>query len=450
MERTKTEKGKVYALRDKLGKEGRQVVDLFHRTNHASTLGGVLLYLEVGNPDHYDQLKGNEDSDGFQTVQHQRGDRLHQWLQAPNAPTYTGQQFHSVEELGEVDLLSMSNSERRMPYEHWVSDYRQDLTEQLDHTIGRNVKTEQDLQKCIQEVDLRCLEQAHVIGVTTSGLARYVDLLRRLKPEVLICEEAGEILEAHTLAAFLPSIEHAILIGDHEQLRPGVKNYDLSLENPRGEQYSLDVSTFERLITNPDLEVPHDTLQTQRRMDPSISQLIRNTIYPSLKDHDSVLAYPSVTGVRNRLYWLDHREPETGEDPAQVLQISQSNLHEVDLVQALATHFVRQGAYKRNEVAILTHYVRQLQMLRGMLSYTFEVVIGDKDQDELDQEGLDKSDAGPVVIRKAALKEQIRISTVDNFQGEEPSIVINSLVRSNQEKRCEFLRTSNRINVLLR
>ena len=449
MERTKTEKGKVYTLRDTLGKEGRQVVDLFHRLNHASTLDGVLQYLETENPDQYDQLQDTEDANGFQTVQHQRGDRLNQWLEARNVPPYTGQQLRSVEELRETDLSSMSYSERRLLYEHWISDCRQDLTEQLDHAIGRYVKTEQDLQKCIQEVDLRCLEQAHVIGVTTSGLARYVDLLRRLKPKVLICEEAGEILEAHTLTAFLPSVEHAILIGDHEQLRPGVQNYDLSLENPRGEQYSLDVSTFERLITNPDLEIPHDTLQIQRRMDPSISKLVRNTIYPSLKDHGSVLAYPAVTGVRTRLYWLDHREPETGEDP-QVLQTSQSNLYEVDLVQALATHFVRQGVYKSNEITILTPYVRQLHVLRDMLSNTFEVVIGDKDQDELDEKGFDTSDAGPVVPRKAALKEQIRISTVDNFQGEESKIVIISLVRSNQEKRCGFLRTSNRINVLLR
>ena len=450
MERTKTEKSKVYAHREKLGKEGRQVVDLFHRLNHASTLGGVLQYLEVENPDHHDQLKGTEDADGFQIVQHQRGDRLKQRLEAPTAPSYTGQPLRSVAELTEIDLLSMSKIERRMLYEHWVSDYRQDLTERLDQAIGRYVKTDQDLLKCIQEIDLRCLEQAHVIGVTTSGLARYSDLLRRLKPKVLICEEAGEILEAHTLTAFLPSIEHAILIGDHEQLRPGVQNYELSLENPRGKQYSLDVSTFERLITNPDLEIPHHTLQTQRRMDPSISELIRKTVYPSLKDHGSILAYPSVTGVRNRLYWLDHREPETGKDPTQVLQNSYSNLYEVDLVQALATHLVRQGVYKTNEIVVLTPYVRQLHTLWDMLSNTFEVVIGDKDQDELDEEGLDTSDAGSVTTRRAMLRQQMRISTVDNFQAEESKIVIVSLVRSNHEKRCGFLRTSNRINVLLR
>ena len=302
MERTKTEKSEIYLFRTRLEKEGRQIADLFHRLKNADTLEGLLPYLAMENPDHYDQLTGTNDADGYQIVQHRRSDRLQQWLEGTTAPFSAAQRTRSLEELSEIELTQMSSSERRLLYEHWVSDHRQDLTEQLDHTIGLYVNTEKKLTKSIQEVDLRCLEQAHIIGVTTSGLARNVDLLRRLKPKVLICEEAGEILEAHTLTALLPSIEHAILIGDHEQLRPGVQNYDLSLENPHGEKYSLDVSTFERLITDPDLEVPHDTLQTHRRMDPSISDLIRKTIYPTLKDHSSVQGYPAVAGIRNRLF----------------------------------------------------------------------------------------------------------------------------------------------------
>jgi superfamily I DNA and/or RNA helicase len=35
-------------------------------------------------------------------------------------------------------------------------------------------------------------------------------------------EEAGEILEAHVLSALSSSTRHAILIGDHLQLRPKV------------------------------------------------------------------------------------------------------------------------------------------------------------------------------------------------------------------------------------
>jgi superfamily I DNA and/or RNA helicase len=46
-------------------------------------------------------------------------------------------------------------------------------------------------------------------------------------------------------------------------------------------------------------------------------------------------------------------------------------------------------------------------------------------------------------------KQVLRIATVDNFQGEEAKVVIISLVRSNIMKSVGFLKTINRINVLL-
>jgi hypothetical protein len=46
-------------------------------------------------------------------------------------------------------------------------------------------------------------------------------------------------------------------------------------------------------------------------------------------------------------------------------------------------------------------------------------------------------------------KQVLRIATVDNFQGEEAKVVIISLVRSNMMKSAGFLKTTNRINVLL-
>ena len=38
---------------------------------------------------------------------------------------------------------------------------------------------------------------------------------------------------------------------------------------------------------------------------------------------------------------------------------------------------------------------------------------------------------------------------MDNFQREEAKVIVISLVRSNDERKCGFLKTSNRINVLL-
>ena len=43
----------------------------------------------------------------------------------------------------------------------------------------------------------------------------------------------------------------------------------------------------------------------------------------------------------------------------------------------------------------------------------------------------------------------VRITLVDNFQGEENQIILLSLVRSNEEGKIGFLSTENRVNVAL-
>ncbi|KAL9631181.1 MAG: hypothetical protein Q9164_006026 [Protoblastenia rupestris] len=449
MERTKDEKSTAWLLRSDLESQGSALMDLVRRLRYAGSQTSIMAYLQTENPAHHQQLQSLEDAEGFRTVGKKQEDNLTQWLNDPSARPSPGSANRPFQVLLQVALLSMSSTERRRVYGHWVSRIRQDTIYHLEESIQQYAETDQKLQACNQEISLRCLQQAHVIGVTTSGLACNIDLLRRVQPKVLLCEEAGEILEAHTLTAFLPSIQHAILIGDHEQLRPQVQNYELSLENPRGEKYSLDKSTFERLITEATSAVPYDTLQKQRRMHPSISELIRRTLYSNLLDDEIVRDYPAVTGMRKRLYWLDHRISEVGADPTKVLQMSQSNDYEVDLTCSLVSHLVRQGVYKSVDIVVLTPYVRQLQKIRNALGNSFEIVVSDRDTAELDRRGIADLPTNVSATHKAMLTQTLRIATVDNFQGEEANIVIVSLVRSNKESRCGFLRTTNRINVLL-
>lgn len=57
-------------------------------------------------------------------------------------------------------------------------------------------------------------------------------------PQVLVIEEAGQVLEAHVLATFFPTIKHVIAIGDPLQLRPNVNCYGELLP------YSRDLSVL--------------------------------------------------------------------------------------------------------------------------------------------------------------------------------------------------------------
>jgi superfamily I DNA and/or RNA helicase len=180
------------------------------------------------------------------------------------------------------------------------------------------------------------LETSNVIGLTTTGVAQKINTLQHIKCKVLICEEAAEIMEPHMLSALLPSVEHVIAIGDHQQLRPKIQNFSLSLESSQGSAYQLDRSQFERLTVEQSgrSPLPIAALSVQRRMRPEISNLIRTTIYPRLIDHEIIKDLPNVVGFRDNVFWLDHDyfEDSKDEDPNQK---SKSNSWEVSMVKGM-------------------------------------------------------------------------------------------------------------------
>lgn len=90
----------------------------------------------------------------------------------------------------------------------------------------------------------------------------------------------------------------------------------------------------------------------------------------------------------------------------------------------------------------------------------FEIVLSERDQETLVRDGFNEeialsedeqagSGSGRKPLEKKKLSKMLRVATVDNFQGEETQVIIVSLVRSNKEQKVGFLRTTNRINVLL-
>ncbi|KAL8823199.1 MAG: hypothetical protein Q9191_006082 [Dirinaria sp. TL-2023a] len=454
MRPTKTEGYDKYQLYESLDVVLDEIKEIMLGLRDPAHWSNVKDYLETHQYNHFQQLFGRGvDENGFQEVKGRKFNVLNSWIRgAPKRITST----RAVSELLNANLKDMSGFERSALHKYWVQQSNMELNRRFLHVLESYGNIKDKLKKCHQELDLRCLLRAHVIGVTTTGLARNLDVLRRVRAKVLVMEEAGEVLEAHTLTAFLPSVEHAILIGDHEQLRPQINNYEFQHENPRGAQFSLDISLFERLI-HPQtgyLKLPYSSLEVQRRMHPSIAELIRSTLYPDLQDHSSVSKYPEVNGMRRRLFWLDHNKKEDAPTSDTAQSFSKTNTWEVEMTAALVSHLVRQGIYGNEDIAVLTPYLGQLQKLKHRLRSSFAIVVGDRDLEDLEAKGLEDGDGEETSsttshVRKTTLLNALRIATVDNFQGEEAKVIIVSLVRSNDERRCGFLKTSNRINVLL-
>lgn len=450
MEQTKTEKHDKWALYTELDEDVTEIEDLLSDLNNPSSWTNIKAHLEDNHHTHFQEMFGlGFDEAGFRTVRGKKYNLVSSWLKG--APKGTSSK-RSLSQLQTLSLREMSASERKDIHSHWIEQRSAKLQNDLLIALDFYHKRKAALDKCNQELNLRCLLQAQVIGVTTSGLAGNLDLLRRVRAKVMVCEEAGEVLEAHTLTAFLPSVEHAVLIGDHEQLRPHINNHELQHDHPRGEKFSLDISLFERLVKPQSgyPKVPYSTLKTQRRMHPSIAELVRLTLYPRLEDHPSVSEYPAVDGMRDRLFWLNHQEKEDLPGSSETLSLSKTNGFEADLVAVLLSHLVRQGTYRAEDIAVLTPYLGQLQRIKKRLMSSFEIMLGDRDVEDLEAQGVKDDDTDSKVnVQKTSLNNAVRVATVDNFQGEEAKVIIVSLVRSNEERKCGFLKTSNRINVLL-
>ncbi|KAH8703337.1 hypothetical protein BGW36DRAFT_443478 [Talaromyces proteolyticus] len=334
--------------------------------------------------------------------------------------------------LPDQDIWELTTAERVHLYEHWKRLAFSELSEQLCDFLKQHVQEKQNHTRIYHEYDTVILNESGVIGVTTTGLANNANLLRDVNAKVLICEEAAEILESHMLTALLPSIQHLIMIGDYLQLRPRISNPRLSMGyNGNGPKYNFDQSLFERLASSKfcDLSLnshpgqklaesrfPISQLSHQHRMHPLISTLIRETLYPGLQDHPRTKEYSNIAGMKRRLFWLDHRNWEDTHVPDEPMQ-SKTNVWEARMVVTLAKHLYRQERYGSRDLAILTPYAGQLKVLKKMLEDT----------------NLNK----------------LRLAIIDDFQGEEATVVIVSLVRSNKRHDCGFLKSPNRINVLL-
>ncbi|KAF3937521.1 hypothetical protein ABW19_dt0208308 [Dactylella cylindrospora] len=368
-----------------------------------------------------------------------------------------------VDQLVNLHPESLSKSERDKVHKHLSNAAFEELDQRLTDLVSTFAKRKKVFTALHNEGDRQLLQNVNVLGLTTTGLANNSELVRGLNAKILMCEEAAEVLEAHVLTTLLPTIQHAILIGDHEQLRPRISSQTLSKEYGYGTNlYNFDESLFERLaklkfefqsdttVEGMEMSFPVAQLKTQRRMHPSVSDLIRKTIYPDLEDHPSVRSYPPVVGIKKNLFWLDHRNHEDAGDPDEAMQ-SKTNIWEARMVSLLVTYLCRQHTYAAREIAVLTPYIAQMRLLMDLLGDIVDLEISDRDLEDLEREGKENplDYRSGQIVKKGTLNQRVRIATVDNFQGEEATIVIISLVRSNLRQNCGFLKTPNRINVLL-
>jgi superfamily I DNA and/or RNA helicase len=150
--------------------------------------------------------------------------------------------------------------------------------------VAKINKLNDEMQEIENERIGNLMSHLDIVAMTTTGACKYRKQLEVAGAQIVLVEEAAEVLEAQIVTSMSPDTKQLILIGDHLQLRPKVTSFELA------EEYGLSISLFERLVH---LGVPNVVLQKQRRMRPEISRVVR-LIYPGLQDHASVTQFEDV------------------------------------------------------------------------------------------------------------------------------------------------------------
>eukprot|EP00439_Symbiodinium_sp_Y106_P028885 s5074_g3.t1 len=249
------------------------------------------------------------------------------------------------------------------------------------------------------ELSRRALEDHRVIGMTVVGASIHFSLLAQLKPEVVLVEEAAEVLEPQILAVLGPWVKQLIMIGDTNQLPPQIETFKLKRE------HHFDVSMMERLILN---RLESVQLCKQSRMLPDLRSLLE-PIYPDLCDNVKMTkALKAPECVALPVFFWDCGDPEARIDRSLV------NESECDRAVHLAAFFISEG-FAPGEITLLAPYAGQVSLLKKRLATELPELVHTQPKDL------------PVV------------SSVDRYQGAENSIVIVSLVRSNPYRKLGFL-----------
>jgi len=211
-----------------------------------------------------------------------------------------------------------------------------------------------------------------------------------------------------------------VLVGDHKQLPPVEDDaiYQIVEDHPDLEEI-VDTSLFQRCWEKGVPEQARCLLVEQHRMHPEISAYISSASYDNqLENAPEVLEYQYIT-----------RRP---------FPVA---LHMVDTA-GLRGGRERRGAggALRNdaEVRVCAQVVRILDE-RADPGLSLAVIAMYADQvDRLRQ-----------ALSRRHFRRQVRIDTVDSFEGREEDMVVISLVRSNERGRIGFLRVPNRLNVAI-
>ncbi|XP_055800621.1 uncharacterized protein LOC129870064 isoform X2 [Solanum dulcamara] len=261
-----------------------------------------------------------------------------------------------------------------------------------------------------------CIQKASLVFCTASSSYKLHSL--DMKPfDLLVIDEAAQLKECESVIPFqLPCLRHTVLVGDECQLPAAVKSQV-------SDQAGFGRSLFERLSL---LGHSKHLLNIQYRMHPSISQFPNSAFY-----HKKIRDAPDVKHKTYKKKYLPGRcfcpysfiNVPLGKEEMDDDGHSRRNMVEVALVMKMVRNLYEawSSSKKKLSIGVISPYAAQVLAIKGKLGQKYDT-----------HDGF-----------------EVKVKSVDGFQGGEEDIIIISTVRSNSAGSIGFLSSLQRTNVAL-
>ena len=299
----------------------------------------------------------------------------------------------------------------------YIKDIEEELSNSCLHKKLRDKLKVDDIYKVpkddLQEEVDKIVSNYDIIIATCS--TSWDERISKQNFPFVIIDEVTQCCEIESLIAIAHGCKHLTLIGDQKQLGPIILH-------PKAELTGMKVSLFERMLKlYPELL---NKLTMQYRMHEEIIK------FPSMTFYNNEIKNGLIKGERTNIEfnakfnWPNKNIPlifihVEGKEIVITSGKSKQNEEEAKIVSLFIEKLTNLNIDLKN-IGIITPYSAQKILIRKKLKEKYN---------------------------SKAILENLKISSVDGFQGREKDFIIVSNVRSNDYKGIGFLRDFRRLNV---
>lgn len=185
--------------------------------NTSTSYRDIMELIEFEDQNYYYAFKQEPAADGMARVT-KKGKPvgatylIDQWISGWDAGLFKNDE-NQVEA---AEIWRMPHQARQRKYDEWRESLLKEQAERISTVAVKYNDAHVKLHRKYEERNLDIIRSRRLIACTTTAAAMYRHEISAAAPDIVIVEEACEILESHIITALAENTKQLIMIGDHK------------------------------------------------------------------------------------------------------------------------------------------------------------------------------------------------------------------------------------------